>query len=92
MTDNSSDDRALREHAAKLHAELAAALQADPSRRRAHDDTLQHVQQLIGGSAGPPPGSLVDRLESVAVQFEAGHPTLAASARRLIDLLGEVGI
>jgi hypothetical protein len=26
------------------------------------------------------------------VQFEADHPTLAASARRLIDLLGEVGI
>src|SRR5258707_765978 len=26
------------------------------------------------------------------VQFEAAHPTLAASARRLVDLLGEVGI
>jgi hypothetical protein len=28
----------------------------------------------------------------VAVQFEAEHPTLAASARRLVDLLNEVGI
>jgi hypothetical protein len=37
-------------------------------------------------------GSLVGRLEAVAVQFEAAHPTLAASARRLVDLLGEVGI
>jgi hypothetical protein len=37
-------------------------------------------------------GSLPDRLERVAVQFEANHPTLAASARRLVDLLGEVGI
>jgi hypothetical protein len=26
------------------------------------------------------------------VQFEAEHPTLAASARRLVDLLNEVGI
>jgi hypothetical protein len=36
--------------------------------------------------------SLPDRLEGIAVQFEAAHPTLAASARRLVDLLGEVGI
>jgi hypothetical protein len=28
----------------------------------------------------------------VAVQFEAEHPTLAASARRLIELLNEAGI
>jgi hypothetical protein len=43
-----------------------------------------------------PPGawdrSLPDRLEKIAVQFEVNHPTLAASARRLVDLLGEVGI
>jgi hypothetical protein len=31
-------------------------------------------------------------LERIAVQFEVDHPTLAASARRLVDLLGEVGI
>lgn len=37
-------------------------------------------------------GALPDRLERIAVQFEADHPTLAASARRLVDLLGEVGI
>ncbi len=32
------------------------------------------------------------RLEALAVRFEADHPSLAASLRRLIDLLGEVGI
>jgi hypothetical protein len=26
------------------------------------------------------------------VQFEADHPTLAASSRRLVDLLGKVGL
>jgi hypothetical protein len=36
--------------------------------------------------------SLADRLEKIAVQFEADHPTLAASARRLVDLLGKVGL
>jgi hypothetical protein len=31
-------------------------------------------------------------LEKIAVQFEADHPTLAASSRRLVDLLGKVGL
>jgi hypothetical protein len=43
-------------------------------------------------AAPPLDRSLPDRLEKIAVQFEAHHPTLAASARRLVDLLGEVGI
>ena len=34
----------------------------------------------------------LDRLEKAAVQFEADHPGLAASSRRLIDLLGKVGL
>jgi hypothetical protein len=36
--------------------------------------------------------SLPDRLEQIAVQFEVDHPTLAASSRRLVDLLGKVGL
>jgi hypothetical protein len=51
---------------------------------------------MVDEPAGPADSSvdktLPDRLERVAVQFEAQHPTLAASARRLIDLLSEVGI
>jgi Domain of unknown function (DUF4404) len=40
----------------------------------------------------PAAATLAGRLESVAVQFEADHPTLAASSRRLIDLLGNAGL
>lgn len=36
--------------------------------------------------------SLPDRLEKIAVQFEVDHPTLAASSRRLVDLLGKAGL
>jgi hypothetical protein len=36
--------------------------------------------------------SFADRLERAAVKFEANHPTLAASSRRLIDLLGKAGM
>jgi hypothetical protein len=38
------------------------------------------------------PASLPDRLEKIAVQFEVDHPTLAASSRRLVDLLGKAGL
>jgi Domain of unknown function (DUF4404) len=83
----------------KLHAELSDALRADPKARESLSEMMQDINRLIdkpADAAASPPGteagSLPDRLERVAVQFEAAHPTLAASARRLVDLLGEVGI
>jgi hypothetical protein len=47
-----------------------------------------------GPAAGTAPvnPSLPERLEKIAVQFEVDHPTLAVSSRRLIDLLGKVGL
>jgi hypothetical protein len=87
--------------AAKLHAELSDALRADPNSRESLSEMMRDINRLIdkpaaAPSPASPPGatdrSLPDRLEKIAVQFEANHPTLAASARRLVDLLGEVGI
>ncbi len=97
----------LHDQVARLHAELAEALRADPKSREALSDMMRDIDRLIdsrltdkgaltGKGADTPAlvarGSLVGRLETIAVQFEAAHPTLAASARRLVDLLGEVGI
>lgn len=42
-----------------------------------------------GGTGSAP---LSQRLERAAVQFEADHPGLASSSRRLIDLLGKAGL
>jgi hypothetical protein len=44
-----------------------------------------------GASASGEPG-LPGRLERLAVQFEADHPTLAQSSRRLVDLLVKAGV
>ena len=94
----------LRDLVAKLHAELSDALHADPKSRESLGEVMQDINRLIDKSGAPqadapqgnvpasPHGSLPDRLERIAVQFEAAHPTLASSARRLVDLLGEVGI
>ena len=89
------DKKSLHDLVAKLHAELSDALRADPASRESLGDMMRDINRLIDKPADPPTsqhGSLARRLERVAVQFEADHPTLAASARRLVDLLGEVGI
>jgi hypothetical protein len=99
------DKNSLPDLAAKLHAELTAALPADPKSRESLSEMMSDINRLIDhgltdqgltdkGTDVPASaqGSLPDKLERIAVQFEAAHPTLAASARRLVDLLGEVGI
>jgi hypothetical protein len=89
------DKDSLRDLVAKLHTELSDALRADPQSRERLSDMMKDINRLIdkpADSTSSPQGSLPERLERIAVQFEADHPTLAASARRLVDLLGEVGI
>jgi hypothetical protein len=90
------DKDSLRELVNKLHAEMSEALRADPKSRDHLSNTMQDIRRMIdetpAQSAAGTRRSLPDRLERLAVQFEADHPTLAASARQLVDLLGEVGI
>jgi hypothetical protein len=88
------DPKSLRERLAKLHAELARH-QQNPATRQSLGEILPDVKRMVDQpteAAQSIDASLPERLERVAVQFEAEHPTLAASARRLIDLLNEVGI
>jgi hypothetical protein len=90
------DHETLRERIAKLHAELTDAHREDPTARQSLGEILPDIKRVVekpaGTAAAAADPTLPDRLESIAVQFEAQHPTLAASARRLIDLLAEVGI
>jgi hypothetical protein len=86
----------LRERLEQLHAELSAAHRSDPETHRPLGEILPEIKRLTldpeaTGSVGAE-ASLPQRLEQVAVQFEADHPALAGSLRRIIDLLGEIGI
>lgn len=98
------DTDALREQLMKLHEELTVARRIDPRSQQLLGEIMEDIKRLMdqnppasdapgtparGPSAAP---SLPDRLEKIAVQFEADHPTLAASSRRLVDLLGKVGL
>jgi hypothetical protein len=98
------DSNVLRDQLTKLHAELRGVRHVDPRSNQLLVEVLQDIQRLleqqraIDASSGAPPGaaplnpSLPERLEKIAVQFEVDHPTLAVSSRRLIDLLGKVGL
>jgi hypothetical protein len=81
----------LRDHLTQLHDELHSARPDDPQTDRLRGEMLADVQRALQGP-GEVDESFSERLERAAVQFEANHPTLAASSRRLIDLLGKAGM
>ncbi len=89
------DPDTLRGHLATLHEELRGTRQIDPRSSALLTEVLKDIQRILdaeGQEARTGGVPLADRLEKVAVQFEADHPGLAASSRRLIDLLGKVGL
>ena len=98
------DTDALREQLMKLHEELGVARRIDPRSQQLLGEIMEDIKRLMdqdlrasaaAGARSPVRSaapSLPDRLEKIAVQFEADHPTLAASSRRLVDLLGKVGL
>lgn len=98
------DPEALRTHLAALHAELGRVERVDPQSAQLLAEIVQDIKRLMdrppeaavraataSGTRAPPP-SITERLETVAVQFEVDHPTLAASSRRLMDLLVKAGL
>jgi Domain of unknown function (DUF4404) len=88
------DNDSLRERLARLHAELSDAHRGDPEANRPLGEILPEIKRLTEqpGTIGAADTTLPQRLEQIAVQFEANHPALAGSVRRIVDLLGEVGI
>ncbi|HWJ34999.1 MAG TPA: DUF4404 family protein [Steroidobacteraceae bacterium] len=93
------DPNVLRDQLMKLHEELGMAKRLDPRSNQLLAEIMEDIKRLMEQSEDAPaasvpaaPTSLSYRLEKIAVQFEADHPTLAASSRRLVDLLGKVGL
>jgi Domain of unknown function (DUF4404) len=90
------DTKALRDHLAQLHTELGAITSVDPETRLLLGDIMRDIVRLTEtpGAAGQPlpGGAPAERLEGIAVQFEADHPAFAANIRRLVDLLGKLGV
>jgi Domain of unknown function (DUF4404) len=90
------DPEALNEQIRKLHEELANVRRLEPRSSQLLGEIMMDIKRLTdappASPGAPNSASLPDRLEEIAVQFEADHPTLAASSRRLVDLLGKAGL
>lgn len=86
----------LREQLTSLHSELARTTSVDPSARELLIDILGDITRLLGESGdlrsddGERP--INERLDAVAVQFEAEHPALGTAIRRVVDALAKAGI
>jgi hypothetical protein len=84
-------DLKLRALLAQLHTHLVQAKSVDSEARTHLTTALHDIEQALArsGTATAPTGP---RLEALAVQFEADHPTVAGVVRELIDALGKAGI
>jgi len=84
------DSSHLQHAISQLHTVLMRTPRVDEASKRLLREVLSDVERLLGnGGAVAPAGS---RLEALAVDFEAEHPSLAASLREFVDLLGRAGV
>jgi hypothetical protein len=84
-------DSELRNLLTQLHARLGNAGSLDEEERRLLATVLADIDRLL---ARDPAAQPADRsgMESLAVKFEAEHPALAETLRRVADTLGKAGI
>jgi hypothetical protein len=86
------DTDLLRDQLTKLHQELEVTRDVDPRSAQLLAEIMADIKRVLAAEEPAAPPSLPDRLEQLAVDFEVRHPTLAASSRRLVDMLGKVGL
>jgi hypothetical protein len=84
----------LNKHLEALHTELARTNKIDRESRELLVTVLNDISRVLDPSQPNPTDerSLTSRLDEVAVQFEAEHPTLGTAIRRVVDTLAKAGI
>jgi hypothetical protein len=99
MTQLPADRESLQVLLARIHERLNEAGSVDAGSREMLTQVMGDIERALAAQGAPPQGAPVQateantsRLEALAVRFEADHPSLAATLRRLVDLLSEVGI
>lgn len=84
----------LQQRLTELHEDLQGVEFIDPQTRPLLITLLADITRLLQKSAdnAADPHDLTERLDELAVQFEAEHPSLGAALRRVVDALGKAGI
>lgn len=77
-----------------LHTELAGTTSVDASSRQALIALLGDITRLLDKStpATADEQPVAERLEALALGFEAKHPALGTAIRQVVDALGKAGI
>jgi Domain of unknown function (DUF4404) len=97
MTQLPADRESLQVLLARIHERLNEAGSVDAGSRELLTQVMGDIERALAAQSAPAvvteaTEANTSRLEALAVRFEADHPALAATLRRLVDLLGEVGI
>lgn len=84
----------IQQHILALHARLETldAASLDPGTRDSLLVLLNDLTRLLGATVQNDEQPITERLEQVAVQFEAEHPSVGHAVRQLIDALAKAGI
>ena len=83
------------EHAlSELKAQLSEMRKLDPRLAESLDATIAEAQAAVRGhgAVASDRASIVDRLRGEVLNYEASHPSLAASLGGIIDALAGMGI
>jgi hypothetical protein len=86
------DRESLQVLLARIHERLNEAGSVDAGSREMLGQVMGDIERALAQGTPEAPEANTSRLEALAVRFEADHPSLAATLRRLVDLLSEVGI
>lgn len=78
----------------QVQAELTELRKLDPRVAQSLDSTIAEAHAVLRGQGGAASGhpSIIERLRNEVLQYEASHPSLAASLGGIIDALGRMGI
>lgn len=84
----------LRKQLEALHVELGRTKSVDSDSRELLVALLGDISRLLDPSKPNPANehTLTERLDAIAVQFEAEHPALGTAIRRVVDTLAKAGI
>jgi len=105
MSQPSPDRESLQALLARVHERLNEAGSVDSGSRELLSQVMGDIERALRQQGGRSQGNAgagfamaaaaeahTPRLEALAVQFEADHPSLSALLNRLVDLLGKAGI
>ena len=92
MSEGDPGPNELRQALTRLHSALSSSPAVDEGSKQLLRDVLKDIERLLKAPAARDAEEPSSRLEALAARFEAGHPTLSASLRELIDLLGHAGL